>query len=237
MTTTLSRITRRPHPDGMEACVRDTNINVWGLALRPGGCCGRRAGARSSWICRCCSSRNRMAGRIALDLDAGRLSDGHRIGGRHQRREASSSRDWSAPTSSNPLDHTRAPVSAWPIFSRAPMLSDWVVLSILTDTMRSSTPRQRPESIMSPSGAINRAELATKGEEIYQRDVAPGCGPRTRTNSWPSTSNPAALRSARTTTQRRNDCSPTGPRHGFGSFVLDTQRLYRIGRPFAGVAQ
>jgi len=25
------RITRHPHPDGVEACVRDTNINVWGL--------------------------------------------------------------------------------------------------------------------------------------------------------------------------------------------------------------
>ena len=26
-----NRITRRPHPDGVEACIRDTNINVWGL--------------------------------------------------------------------------------------------------------------------------------------------------------------------------------------------------------------
>jgi uncharacterized protein (DUF433 family) len=31
MATTTSWITRRPHPDGVEACVRDTNINVWGL--------------------------------------------------------------------------------------------------------------------------------------------------------------------------------------------------------------
>jgi uncharacterized protein (DUF433 family) len=34
MPTTTTRITRRPHPDGVEACIRDTNINVWGLALR-----------------------------------------------------------------------------------------------------------------------------------------------------------------------------------------------------------
>jgi uncharacterized protein (DUF433 family) len=26
-----SWITRRAHPDGVEACVRDTNINVWGI--------------------------------------------------------------------------------------------------------------------------------------------------------------------------------------------------------------
>ncbi len=31
MITELDRITRRPHPTGVEACVRDTNINVWGL--------------------------------------------------------------------------------------------------------------------------------------------------------------------------------------------------------------
>ncbi len=31
MPTTQTRITRRPHPDGIEACIRDTNINVWGL--------------------------------------------------------------------------------------------------------------------------------------------------------------------------------------------------------------
>jgi uncharacterized protein (DUF433 family) len=31
MTTAMSWITRRTHPDGIEACVRDTNINVWGL--------------------------------------------------------------------------------------------------------------------------------------------------------------------------------------------------------------
>ena len=32
--TAASWITRRPHPDGVEACVRDTNINVWGLVRR-----------------------------------------------------------------------------------------------------------------------------------------------------------------------------------------------------------
>jgi uncharacterized protein (DUF433 family) len=31
MKTVASWITRRPHPDGVEACIRDTNINVWGL--------------------------------------------------------------------------------------------------------------------------------------------------------------------------------------------------------------
>jgi uncharacterized protein (DUF433 family) len=31
MITTSDRITRRPHSDGIEACIRDTNINVWGL--------------------------------------------------------------------------------------------------------------------------------------------------------------------------------------------------------------
>lgn len=31
MSTTTSWVTRRPHPDGVEACIRDTNINVWGL--------------------------------------------------------------------------------------------------------------------------------------------------------------------------------------------------------------
>jgi type III restriction enzyme len=34
MTTTATWITRRPHPDGVEACIRDTNINVWGLVAR-----------------------------------------------------------------------------------------------------------------------------------------------------------------------------------------------------------
>ena len=34
MVTTASWITRRPHPDGVEACIRDTNINVWGLVER-----------------------------------------------------------------------------------------------------------------------------------------------------------------------------------------------------------
>jgi uncharacterized protein (DUF433 family) len=31
MATMTSWITRRSHPDGVEACIRDTNINVWGL--------------------------------------------------------------------------------------------------------------------------------------------------------------------------------------------------------------
>jgi uncharacterized protein (DUF433 family) len=34
MTSATSWITRRPHPDGSEACIRDTNINVWGLIER-----------------------------------------------------------------------------------------------------------------------------------------------------------------------------------------------------------
>ncbi|HEX3870973.1 MAG TPA: DUF433 domain-containing protein [Pirellulales bacterium] len=31
MLTATNRSTRRAHPDGIEACIRDTNINVWGL--------------------------------------------------------------------------------------------------------------------------------------------------------------------------------------------------------------
>lgn len=31
MPAATSYITRRPHPDGAEACVRDTNVSVWGL--------------------------------------------------------------------------------------------------------------------------------------------------------------------------------------------------------------
>ena len=31
MLTAMIHITRRSHPDGVEACIRDTNINVWGL--------------------------------------------------------------------------------------------------------------------------------------------------------------------------------------------------------------
>jgi len=31
---TASWIPRQTHPDGIEACVRDTNINVWGLVQR-----------------------------------------------------------------------------------------------------------------------------------------------------------------------------------------------------------
>jgi uncharacterized protein (DUF433 family) len=38
MATTSTWITPRPHPDGVEACIRDTNINVGGLVDR------RRAG-------------------------------------------------------------------------------------------------------------------------------------------------------------------------------------------------
>ncbi len=34
MATAISWITRRAHPDGVEACVRDTNINIWGLVQR-----------------------------------------------------------------------------------------------------------------------------------------------------------------------------------------------------------
>jgi uncharacterized protein (DUF433 family) len=34
MQATTSWITRRSHPDGVEACIRDTNINVWGLVQR-----------------------------------------------------------------------------------------------------------------------------------------------------------------------------------------------------------
>ena len=34
MVTATSWITRRPHPDGIEGCIRDTNINVWGLVVR-----------------------------------------------------------------------------------------------------------------------------------------------------------------------------------------------------------
>ena len=34
MPATASWITRRNHPDGAEACIRDTNINVWGLVAR-----------------------------------------------------------------------------------------------------------------------------------------------------------------------------------------------------------
>jgi uncharacterized protein (DUF433 family) len=37
MPATASWITRRPHPDGVEACIRDTNINVWGLVERRKG--------------------------------------------------------------------------------------------------------------------------------------------------------------------------------------------------------
>lgn len=34
MPATASWITKRDHPDGTEACIRDTNINVWGLVAR-----------------------------------------------------------------------------------------------------------------------------------------------------------------------------------------------------------
>ena len=34
MPATASWITKRHHPDGAEACIRDTNINVWGLIAR-----------------------------------------------------------------------------------------------------------------------------------------------------------------------------------------------------------
>jgi uncharacterized protein (DUF433 family) len=38
MSATASWITRRNHPDGTEACIRDTNINVWGLIARRQRC-------------------------------------------------------------------------------------------------------------------------------------------------------------------------------------------------------
>lgn len=31
MATATSWITRHTHPNGIEACIRDTNVNVWGL--------------------------------------------------------------------------------------------------------------------------------------------------------------------------------------------------------------
>ena len=34
MSTATSWITQRPHADGVEACIRDTNVNVWGLVER-----------------------------------------------------------------------------------------------------------------------------------------------------------------------------------------------------------
>jgi uncharacterized protein (DUF433 family) len=34
MPAVASWITRRAHPDGAEACIRDTNVNVWGLVER-----------------------------------------------------------------------------------------------------------------------------------------------------------------------------------------------------------
>ncbi len=34
MAVMASWITRRAHPDGIEACIRDTNVNVWGLVKR-----------------------------------------------------------------------------------------------------------------------------------------------------------------------------------------------------------
>jgi uncharacterized protein (DUF433 family) len=46
MTVIASWITRRPHPDGIEACIRDTNVNVWGLVRR------RRQGADDDRILR-----------------------------------------------------------------------------------------------------------------------------------------------------------------------------------------
>jgi type III restriction enzyme len=45
MATATSWITRRPHPDGVEACIRDTNINVWGLVDR------RQQGMSDDEIC------------------------------------------------------------------------------------------------------------------------------------------------------------------------------------------
>jgi type III restriction enzyme len=55
---TASWITRRPHPDGVEACVRDTNINVWGLVER------RRHGLDDACIL------ERVQGLTPADLEA-----------------------------------------------------------------------------------------------------------------------------------------------------------------------
>jgi uncharacterized protein (DUF433 family) len=58
MTTATTWITRRPHPDGIEACIRDTNINVWGLVER------RRNGLTDMRILAC------LPGLKAADLEA-----------------------------------------------------------------------------------------------------------------------------------------------------------------------
>jgi uncharacterized protein (DUF433 family) len=58
MVTETARITHRPHPDGVEACVRDTNINVWGLVE------WRRLGRSDADILRS------VRGLTADDLDA-----------------------------------------------------------------------------------------------------------------------------------------------------------------------
>ena len=58
MTTATSWITPRAHPDGVEACIRDTNINVWGLVE-----C-RRSGWSDARIL------TRFAGLTSEDLEA-----------------------------------------------------------------------------------------------------------------------------------------------------------------------
>lgn len=58
MATATSWITKRPHTDGEEACIRDTNINVWGLVE------WRRRGLADSEILRA------IQGLAQEDLDA-----------------------------------------------------------------------------------------------------------------------------------------------------------------------
>ncbi len=58
MPALASWITRRTHPDGAEACIRDTNINVWGLIER------RRSGLDDDRI------MDSIQGLTAADLEA-----------------------------------------------------------------------------------------------------------------------------------------------------------------------
>ena len=58
MATATSWVTQRPHRDGVEGCIRDTNINVWGLVQR------RRMGWNNDRILRS------VQGLMPEDLDA-----------------------------------------------------------------------------------------------------------------------------------------------------------------------
>jgi type III restriction enzyme len=58
MPVTASWITHRPHPDGVEACIRNTNVNVWGLVQR------RRHGLNDAQIL------DSIPGLTPADLDA-----------------------------------------------------------------------------------------------------------------------------------------------------------------------